>query len=233
MSNKSLGCIAAAMVAAAGAAESQAAWISASGSGYAPVGYGSDATAEFRNLRSHPATFEIGLKHAGQSGYAATGHAIWVQGVNTITITYDTAANQATFALNGVAQSIVVAEDPRSIGIHLQAQNSGSLDASLALQSVTLNGDAVDLSGASGYLAASWSNGAGDPMGNTHLILTDPTFASSSWTLSAQVAADWSGAAPNNSNTRVDMTFTQIPTPSAASIGTCALALVALRRGRR
>lgn len=233
MSKTSLGCIAAAIFAAVGAAESQAAWISASGSGYAPAGYGADATAEFRNVRSNASTFEIGLKKAGVSGYAATGHATWVQGVNTITITYDTAANQATFALNGVAQSIFVAEDPRSIGIHLQARNSGSLDASLALQSMTLNGDAVDLSGAAGYLAAAWSNGAGDPMGNTHIVLTDPMFATSSWTLSAQIAADWSGAAPNNSNTRVDLTFTQIPTPAAASIGMCALALVALRRGRR
>ncbi len=217
---------------AAAAGSTHAAMIGAATTGYAPAGYESEATAELRHLKSDKSDFEIGIKKSGASSYDSTANAAWVRGVNDITITYDTTTNQVAVALNGVAASTTLVNDPGAVAFHLIARNNGSHTASLTLQNLAFNGAPVALSGMADYLFASSDASSGAMSNSTFARINDPSMPSSSWSITAQVIADWTGPAPTRANSRVDISFAPVPSPGTVSLATIGCGALVPRRRR-
>jgi hypothetical protein len=207
-----------------------AAFIARAGSGYAAPGYASSATAELRHLKSDAADFELGFKKSGADGYAATAHATWIKGINDIAITYDTATSMASVSLNGRAVSTELVSDPAAITLHLIARNTGSNDASLVVQKLAFNGSEIDTGSFAEFLAASTTPGRNAGHSQSHAMITNGSMPKSSWTITAQIVADWTGNAPTKAHSRVDVSFTDVPTPATASLAAIALLAIAPRR---
>jgi uncharacterized protein (TIGR03382 family) len=135
-------------------------------------------------------------------------------------------------ALNGKAVSTTLRSDPHAITLHLIARNTGSNDASLVVQKLAFNGAEIDTGSFAEFLFASSKPGRNNAAGNhTHATITDDAMAKSSWSITGQIVADWSGDAPTKAHSRVDISFTDIPTPATASLA--AIALLALVPRRR
>ena len=110
------------------------------------------------------------------------------------------------------------------------------------MQNLAFNGAPIDTNSLDGFLFASSDASSGALSNYTNARIDDASMAASSWTLTGQIVAGWTGPAPSKANSRVDISFgapattpasADVPAPATAALGATAIALAATGRKRR
>ena len=204
-----------------------AAFINGAGTGWAT--FESDFQASFRHVKSNAADFEIGLG-TSSAGYDVKRQGFWNRGANTFEVSFDGTTGEVSVSLNDSSATWLASGAPGQLLIQLIARNQGSNGAELALRDLTFNDQPLqNAQRAAAAMTASSMSGTGAPSDATWLTLTDLPRAG--WTLAGAVDADWSGAAPQRSYTRLDFGF-KVPEPGPMGVLAVIGAVSIIRRRR-